>query len=177
MKSLLALLFTVMFSMVANPTAASELLESRQKLIKSGEGEMNYLFWTIYRAELYIESLPFEENSLPKVLKIEYFRDIESEDLVDATTAQWLHIGIDDASISKWAMLLSGMWPDISEGDELILYVSENGESTFYAGEDGFAVKKLGEVNDTDFGPAFLNIWLSEKTSEPELRAKLLGSL
>jgi hypothetical protein len=30
-------------------------------------------------------------------------------------------------------------------------------------------------VKDPDFGDAFLNIWLSNKTTRPELREKLIG--
>ncbi|WP_299797114.1 chalcone isomerase family protein [uncultured Shewanella sp.] len=163
-------MFTFIFSLA---TSASEL----PKLIKSGEGEMSYLFWTIYRAELYVESLPFDEKVLPKALKIEYFRNIDSEALVDATKEQWGHLGLDEQLISVWGERLNVIWPDISEGDELIIYVGKDGESTFYSGENGETVNELGRVNDSEFGPAFLSIWLSDKTSQPELRAKLLGSL
>ncbi len=147
------------------------------QLIKSGEGEMDYLFWTIYRAELYVDSLPYQEESFPKALKIEYYRDIDSDDLIDATKDQWLHLGINQALITQWTAELPTIWPDISKGDELIIYVSKDGESTFYSGQEGQTVKRLGQVDDHQFGRAFLDIWLSDKTTEPKLRAKLMGSV
>ncbi|ACA87046.1 conserved hypothetical protein [Shewanella woodyi ATCC 51908] len=147
------------------------------QLIKSGEGEMDYLFWTIYRAELYVESLPYQEESFPKALKIEYYRDIDSDDLIDATKDQWLHLGINQALINQWTAELPTIWPDISKGDELIIYVSKDGESTFYSGQEGQTVKRLGQVDDNQFGRAFLDIWLSEKTTKPKLRAKLMGNV
>lgn len=147
------------------------------QLIKSGEGEMDYLFWTIYRAELYVDSLPYQEESFPKALKIEYYRDIDSDDLIDATKDQWLHLGINQALINQWTAELPSIWPDISKGDELIIYVSKDGESTFYSGQEGQTVKRLGQVDDDQFGRAFLDIWLSVKTTEPKLRAKLMGSV
>ena len=56
------------------------------------------------------------------------------------------------------------------EGDSLTLWVNTQGDSHFYFGD-----KKLGQIQDETFGEAFLAIWLSERTSEPELRQGLLG--
>jgi hypothetical protein len=44
------------------------------------------------------------------------------------------------------------------------------GATHFYLGET-----LLGSVNDPDFGRRFFNIWLSETTTEPKLRAALLN--
>ena len=45
-------------------------------------------------------------------------------------------------------------------------------KSAFY-----FNDNLVGSIEDPMFGPLFVDIWLSEKTSEPKLRQQLLGSL
>jgi hypothetical protein len=147
------------------------------QMTKLGEGEMSYLFWSLYRAELYVNELPYQHHVYPKLLKIEYFKSIKKDDLLNATKEQWQHIGIDDNSITDWLVQLQDIWPDIDEGDQLIIYVNGEGQSIFYSDISDLSTNELGVINDVHFGPAFLDIWLSEKTSEPELRAKLLGGV
>jgi len=134
-------------------------------LNKQGEGEMTYLFWTLYNAELYTTPTRSEQ-----ALKIEYYRDIDSKDLVDATQDQWEKLGYSDSKIKSWIAPLYDMWPNVKQGSTLTIRVSENQQSQFY-----FDEQPIGTITDTQFGPAFLSIWLSENTSEPELRQQLLG--
>ena len=63
------------------------------------------------------------------------------------------------------------LWPNIEEGDTLLLKVEET-KSTFYHNGE-----LRGEITDQYFGPMFLAIWLSENTSQPELRTQLIGQL
>ncbi|QYK14337.1 chalcone isomerase family protein [Shewanella rhizosphaerae] len=139
------------------------------RLHKIGSAEMQYLFWTLYRAELY-SAQPDYEASADKALKINYYRDIESDQLIEATLEQWRHLGYSDQQITSWQRHIQGLWPNVREGDSLTLWVNSQGDSYFYFGD-----KPLGQIQDRTFGEAFLAIWLSERTSEPELRQGLLG--
>ena len=168
MKKLILCLLLVSSAISASPL---------QQLTKLGEGEMSYLFWNVYRAELYVKELPYQQGDYPKLLKIKYFRDIEKEDLLNATKEQWQHIGISESAIAGWLVQLQTIWPDINEGDQLIIYVNKAGQSIFYSDISDVSTQELGVIKDEEFGPAFLDIWLSEKTSEPELRVKLLGGV
>lgn len=134
-------------------------------LNKQGEGEMTYLFWTLYNAELYTTPTRSEQ-----ALKIEYYRDIDSKDLVDATQDQWEKLGYSDSKIKSWIAPLYEMWPNVKQGSTLTIRVSEDQQSQFY-----FDEQPIGTITDTQFGQAFLSIWLSENTSEPKLRQQLLG--
>jgi hypothetical protein len=62
------------------------------------------------------------------------------------------------------------MWPDVREDDVLALEMSASGRSTFLLNG-----KPLGSIDDPEFGPSFLAIWLSPDTSRPELRRLLIG--
>ncbi len=136
-----------------------------------GSGEMRYLFWKLYRADFYADSQPYRANAKSqKALKIEYYRAIDSEDLLSATIDQWQHLNYQPTKIKAWASQLDQIWPDVAAGDSLTLVVTSAGISEFYFGE-----RYIGTVDDKTFGNAFLNIWLSEKTAEPKLRKQLLG--
>ena len=62
------------------------------------------------------------------------------------------------------------IFPNVSENTSLVGVYTKEGTSIFYKDE-----LEIGRVIDPEFGMAFFNIWLSEKTTEPELRRKLLG--
>ena len=59
---------------------------------------------------------------------------------------------------------------DVQKGDAITLYVDETGASYFY-----FNQQYLGVINDPVFSEQFAAIWLSEKTTRPGFRDKLLG--
>lgn len=157
-------LFLLLFSINANASPLSELK-------KVGAGEMNYLFWTLYRAELFASDIPFDITEMkPKALRIQYYKEIDKQALIDATGEQWQQLGYDAIEIKQWLAPLAKIWPDVAPGDVLTLLVTQAGVSHFY-----FDDRLIGVIDDPRFGNAFLSIWLSENTSEPRLRKQLLG--
>jgi hypothetical protein len=140
---------------------------------------MEYLFWTIYKAELFRAgeiapvndiNVVLDKDKNEKALKIEYYKSINKRDLIDATIDQWKHLGYQQSSIDKWSQPLENIWPDVEPGNTLTLSVQKNGHSQFF-----YNGLPIGAIEHQDFGDAFLSIWLSENTSEPKLRQKLLG--
>jgi hypothetical protein len=151
----------VSFSVFASPVA---------ELHKQGEGEMTYLFWTLYRAE-YFSGSPSDTGGDPtKALRITYNKPISRQALLDATHEQWSKLGYADSQVSGWLASLSVIWPDVEPGDQLIVLVTTGGTSEFYLSDE-----MIGSIADDKFGDAFLSIWLSERTSQPALRLQLLG--
>jgi hypothetical protein len=138
---------------------------------------MSYLFWTLYRAELFSDpSTPAEKMMADRVgaqkaLRITYYRSIAKDDLLAATLDQWQRLGYKQQETDVWLSRLGQIWPSVEPGDMLTLVVSPERSSQFY-----LADQLIGTVQDPRFGNAFLAIWLSEKTSEPKLRQKLLGA-
>ncbi|NAZ52661.1 hypothetical protein GL177_04700 [Vibrio toranzoniae] len=155
----LSLIFSVLFfTGNANASAVDDLN-------KRGQGEMSYLFWTLYSAEFY--ATPTNSD---RALKLEYYRAIDSKDLVDATKEQWNKLGYSNNNIQRWLQPLYEMWPNVEAGSTLTIRVTEDNISRFY-----FDEQPIGTIQDKQFGEAFLAIWLSENTSEPDLRKQLLG--
>ena len=161
MRVLYFLFFFVAFQVNASPV---------QDLNKYGEGKMSFMFWDLYKAELYGKAETFQPEKTPIALKITYLRDIDKQDLIDATVDQWAHLSYENDAIPEWSNQLSAIWPDIKEGNHLIIRVLDDGTSEFYDQN-----QKIGTMTDTSFGQAFISIWLSENTSEPKLRARLIG--
>lgn len=140
-------------------------------LEKSGEGEMTYLFWNLYKAELYVSPTNNNsENVGETALKITYQKSISSKALIEATKDQWEHLNYPPKEIDRWINALSRLLPKVSPKDTLTILVDSNKISYLYLN-----LTEIGVIKDPGFGPAFLSIWLSKETSEPKLRKKLLG--
>jgi len=144
-----------------------------------GGGLMKVIFWQVYQAEFYAKFTDnqqyFDANTFPQALKLNYLRDIDKEELVDATADQWQYLKMESTKQTQWIKRLTAIFPNIKEGDAITLIVDEYKISTFYVSDKHSKNRQLGIVDDVKFGPAFLAIWLSEKTSRPKLRRKLLG--
>ncbi len=145
------------------------------KLEHIGSGEMTVLFWTLYQAEYYLEANTSNEDKTNtskkrQALRLIYKKDIEAQKLIEATEDQWQHIKLSNPAIPSWLEALADIWPNIKPDDEITLYLDDKQHAYFYNKD-----RQLGIIKDVNFGPAFLAIWLSEKTSEPKLREHLLN--
>jgi hypothetical protein len=141
------------------------------QLIKVGSAVFSVLFWDIYKSTLYTKTGNYEniKPQEPLLFEIEYLKNITSEELIKRTIEQWDHLEKVEAQYLPFIPKLRGIWPDISSGDKLTL-LNQNGRSVFY-----FNDEKIGMIEQREFGQLFLDIWLSPKTSQKTLRAKLIG--
>lgn len=137
---------------------------------KVGEAELSVLFWSIYHSSLHSLDGSFIEKQRPIKLEINYLRDIEAADLISKTADEWQQQGLNHANQNIWLEQLKIIWPNIKENDTLTFIVDLQNQSHFL-----FNQQSIGSISDEDFADHFLAIWLSEKTSRPNLRKKLLG--
>jgi hypothetical protein len=152
---------------------ANQLDSPFPTLISVGRGELTWLGLSIYQASLWTSDGEFHglEQSLPIALTITYEKNIDNDALVDRTVEEWLHLGIfSEETRSFWAKQLLQIWPDVRPGDSITTLVNEDRSTQFY-----FNNSLLKELDDPAFGAALLSIWLDPNTSEPDLRAKLIG--
>lgn len=155
--------------------AASSLVASKSEVIESlvamGNAKLSVFVWDVYQSQLFTESGIFDESFDQTIaLEIEYLRDIDAEDLVDATKKEWLHLGYQQDDYQAWLTAISDLWPNITEGDKLTCVLTGSKTTDFY-----FNDQHLGTISDPTFGKGFLSIWLDENTSRPELRAQLIN--
>jgi len=139
-------------------------------LIQVGAADMSLLWLDIYSAKLFSVDGKYQANRFPLVLDIQYHRDIEAVDLVDASIEQWQHLGLTEDDIALYLQQLVHAWPDIKQGDRLTFRVNNPEDAAFLLNDTPYY-----QVNNAQFPEAFLDIWLSEKTSRPKLRKQLIG--
>ena len=138
------------------------------KMVMVGQGEMNWMFWKLYDIQLYTADGTYQENSIPVALSITYAREIKASQLVQSTVDEWKRLSLDYKP--QWAESLKKIWPSVKAGDRIDFIVNASGQNQFY-----FNQQMIGEISDPEFAPAFLAIWLSPQTREPELRKILTG--
>lgn len=136
-----------------------------------GEARLTFLFWSVYDSRLYSLDGQYSDGQRPLRLEIQYLLDVDSDDLVSRTLAEWQHQQLQHPRQQQWALQLATIWPDIREGDVLALELDDQGGNIFYLNG-----QRLGGVDDAAFGAQFLAIWLSPATSRPELRLALIGN-
>ena len=135
-----------------------------------GKAKLEVFIFDVYYSTLYSANGKYSEDNYPMALDIEYLRNIKAKDLVDTTQEEWQKLGFEESRIANWIPLIERVWPDIKKGDKLLFRVENDGASEFY-----FNSESLKKIDDISFGKAFLAIWLSEKSSYPKVRKKLIG--
>ncbi|TEW55265.1 hypothetical protein E2R68_05785 [Psychromonas sp. RZ22] len=136
-----------------------------------GSTTYSIFIWDLYNSKLLTTSgaYPMQSEDAKLLYEIEYLKDVSSKDLVNHTVKQWQHLDINRSEYEHYLPRLASIWPNIKAGDRLTLVMNKS-SSAFYYNSD-----MVGVIDKPEFGPLFLDIWLSENTSEPKLREELLG--
>ncbi|MCG8381579.1 MAG: chalcone isomerase family protein [Gammaproteobacteria bacterium] len=173
-RFIVRLLWVGLFVGQTQATAFDAALErdlfQKNDLSKGGETQFSWFGLKVYDIALWWSADNYD-NSEKAALTIRYLRDIPADNLIAETRKQWHQQGkVTVAQETAWSQRLKQLWPDVSKGDVLTVYVESGQESLFYAND-----QPLGSVADSAFGPAFLSIWLSDRAKYPKLREQLLG--
>ena len=151
--------------------AASGGVSGNEPVLKKvGEARLTFMFWPVYDARLYTADGSYSRGVRPVRPELEYLVDIESGELVKQTASEWESQGLTHQRQQEWLQSLSGLWPDVSASDVIVLELDAQDNSTFYLNGE-----LLGSLQDEDFGQQFIDIWLSDNTTQPRLRRSLLG--
>lgn len=138
---------------------------------KVGEGNLKFLFWNVYKASLYAPNARYSAGK-PVALELEYFMNLDGEDIADRSIAEIKKQGFTDKKkLSAWNNEMKKIFPNVQSG-MVLTGVLTNKSSTVFL-KNG---KKIGEITDKEFGKRFFDIWLSEKTSAPQLKRHLIGN-
>ena len=171
MRALISLLF---FVLIGSAHAASEapapLREVAPQWAEIGSGKMRWFGLHIYDITLWSAAPRFDDKT-PYALAIRYARNIPGDQLVGASIDQMRGLGFrDEAQLSRWQKLLAPVFPSVKPGETIIgIHQPGVGAKFFHQG------KPTGTLDDAQLARAFFAIWMDEKTSEPGLRAQLLG--
>ncbi len=162
---------------LALPAAAAELPPRVRadgfELSQVGKGRLTWLGFGIYEAGLWTPDGRFDgfQREEPVALSLTYERGFTREKLVEITTGEWQRLGLATAGQREtWARAIGGFWKDVRKGDNMTAVVVPGGETRFYD-----ATGLVGRVADPAFGPAYLRIWLDQRSAVSDLRVALLG--
>ena len=151
------------------PPPAGEMALATDVWPLVGEARLKVLIWEVYDSALFTPSGHWQGDA-PYRLSLHYLRNIPAAKLVEETEKAWREQGRSHPRLSEWLGLLGDLWPDLTEGDNLVFGLNASGDSAFW-----FNGSPLGSIEDRDFGPVFGGIWLDPDTPRPELRAELIG--
>ncbi len=136
-----------------------------------GEGVMRFFGLKVYDVRLWTMMKPFAHHE-PFALELVYDMSLNGRDIAERSVKEMRGLGYtDDAKLKRWAEEMAKVFPDIKKGDTLIGVSIPGKEARFYSRD-----KFIAAIADAEFAKAFFDIWLSEKTSAPQVRAKLLGT-
>ena len=136
-----------------------------------GEARFSVLLWKIYDVKLYGSNGEWLTTN-PYALSFQYLRDISGDELASRTISAMQNQGqLDDSTLAEWDTAMQTIFPDVKKGSELTAVFVPGQQTIFFANNE-----EIGAIDGDEFLNAFAGIWLSESTSLPELRSKLIGS-
>jgi len=133
-----------------------------------GQGELVFLGFRVYRAQLWAPDGVFREND-PFVLSLSYQRDIRRDQIVEASLKEMRKLGAPVEQNSHWPSALANVFRDVSENDTISGIFRPGIGADFY-----FNSNHTGSI-DPVLAKHLAAIWLDPNTSEPQLRQALLG--
>lgn len=170
--SLGILFFTLMLALSGSAQGA-DLFPSIKKLIphaeKVGESSFSILVLDVYDIALYASNGKWQKDK-PYALSVRYHVEIEAKDIIERSIDEMRRQNPDPVKLGVWAEKLRAFFPKVERGTVLAALHIPGRRTVFY--KNG---SQIGVIDDPQFGPVYMGIWLDENTSEPSLRAELLG--
>lgn len=138
-----------------------------------GSAKLRFLGMDIYEARLWTPS-GFNAGAYaqqPFALELIYQRGLSGKLIAERSIKEMRRQGSLGAEREQaWLDAMVQAFPDVKNGDRITgLHTPGVGARFWFNGQS------RGAVRDADFSRTFFGIWLSDATSEPQLRAKLLG--
>lgn len=141
-----------------------------------GEGLFRWFGFRVYSARLWASNGQIDSAAptrSPIALQLTYARPLKGKDIAQRSAEEIRALKLtDEKTLSQWQDQMSGIFPDVREGDSLTGITDSEGATHFFLNGN-----LLSRVNDPAFTAAFFAIWLNINTSAPGLREKLLAGL
>ena len=155
------------------PALPAELAEQLPEAQLLGSAKLRFWGLDIYQARLWagpdFQAAAYARQ--PFALELLYFRALRGQLIAERSLKEMRRqASLGQAQEQAWLAAMVQAFPDVRAGDRITgLYRPRAATRFWYNGQS-----RPG-VADADFGPLFFGIWLSEASSEPAMRASLLG--
>lgn len=155
------------------PPPPAELLTELPGSRPVGAATLRFLGLNIYAVRLWVQS-GFSADTYaqsPFALELGYFRSLSGKLIAERSLKEMQRQGRWSAAQEEsWLQSMLRTFPDVQGGDRITgLHTPGVGARFWFNGQAREAVR------DAHFSRVFFGIWLSEASSEPKLRASLLG--
>jgi Chalcone isomerase-like len=139
-----------------------------------GQADLRFFGLKIYSAKLWaaapFNTAQWEQQSL--AIDLQYARTISGDDLATRSMDEIKRSGaLSDAQASTWLAFMKTAFPNVRPGDRITgVWAPARNTTTILVN----GVRQAA-LEDAAFGKRFFGIWLASTTSEPAMRAALLG--
>ena len=164
-------LFALLLLATAPATAAPhEIADTIHAAKPYGQGTVTFLFLKAYDATLWTDAAHWSMASC-FALTLHYDMGFSSDELVARTMKEMQRVapGLDAAAQARYRAMLPRLFPEVKSGDTITALHMPGAPTRFF--HNGAFV---AASDDAAFAEPFFAIWLSPRTSDPALRAKLL---
>ena len=104
-------------------------------------------------------------------LELHYARALEGARIAERALQEMQGLGtVPRERAERWLEAMRGIFPDVDKGDRLTGLQLPGEASRFWLNG-----QPIGELRDAEFTRLFFGIWLSPRSSQPQLREALLG--
>ena len=138
-----------------------------------GQGRLRYFGLHVYDALLWSSAriAAGATSDAELALELRYARSLRGPLIAERSIEEMKRVGdVSDTDGQRWFEAMKRIFPDVREGDR-ITGVQRPGVGAWFFVNG----KAVGELRDAAFARLFFGIWLSPRTSQPALRAALLG--
>lgn len=157
----------------ADPDARPELKDALPQARLVGKGRLTVWGFQVYDARLWASDGFNAGNyaSQPLALELAYLRAFEAVDVAERSIKEIRRsVTVSDAQAAAWTVEMLRVIPDVKKGDRILGVHRPGVGAAFWVNG-----KPNGDIRDAEFTRLFFGIWLSPKTSEPQLRDALLA--
>lgn len=134
---------------------------------------LRFLGLQIYDARLWVQPNfnPRRLGEQPLVLELKYLRGLKGRLIAERSIKEMRrHDSLSDTQENTWLEAMTRLFPDVGANDKLTGILQPGLGATFM-----FNDQPVGQIADPDFARLFFSIWLGDNTSQPNMRAALLG--
>jgi hypothetical protein len=139
-----------------------------------GQGTLRWLGLTVYDARLWAAEGfdPARLHDSRFALELRYARRLDGQAITDRSLEEMRRSGpLDEADTTAWREAMQRAFPDVAPGDRLTGLHEPAAGSRFYLNG-----RFTAAIDHPRFVQRFYAIWLGAQTSQPALRARLLGA-
>lgn len=134
-----------------------------------GNAEYTWGPFNVYNIALFSENGQYEDHQRPLMLSFKYEKPIEGKNFAITLIKEIETLQPDNKETAQWLKEMQSIFPDFTPND-ILSFIALNNKGYFILNNT-----VLNHDFSPEFSEAFINIWLSPKSTFIKLQPQLLG--